>query len=229
MSALYLLLIITCFIGAYLIAKKAAIRVDWKRFFVGLATVSLPFLLWDAYATKYGHWGFNPDYTFGFKIAGMPLSEILFFVAIPLYFVTVYEVALNKKPFSDAQKDISKKIFLVLRFAGIPLLTLLSVNSLQVEGRSYTFIVATVMALSLLLISYSLKYTSKAWALTNAYAYLAFIIFNTILTAVPVVTYSSFETLNYRIGTIPVEDFLYNFALVNLFLLAYTLRKKDPA
>lgn len=41
------------------------------------------FILWDIFVTARGHWSFNPLYTVGFKIFGLPIEEILFFIVIP--------------------------------------------------------------------------------------------------------------------------------------------------
>jgi lycopene cyclase domain-containing protein len=178
-------------------------------------------LIWDYFATKYGHWAFNETFTFGFTVFGMPVSEILFFIAIPLYFITVYEVVSRQdKKFTQPQIKYIEVIIKNTRFIAVPLLIFIAIQSLLGEGRSYTFIVSALTAISLLILSNSPLYSSRPWVLTNAYSYLAFVFFNGILTAAPVVTYSSFETLNYRIGSIPLEDFLYNFTLTNLFLLA---------
>jgi len=41
------------------------------------------FIVWDIFVTARGHWSFNPQYTIGFKILGLPIEEILFFIIIP--------------------------------------------------------------------------------------------------------------------------------------------------
>jgi len=50
-----------------------------------------PFLLWDLYATEVGHWWFDEDQTLPWRVAGLPLEEISFFVVIPLVTVLTYE------------------------------------------------------------------------------------------------------------------------------------------
>ncbi len=59
-----------------------------------LLTVALagsPFLLWDLYATSAGHWWFDAAQTLPWRVAGLPLEEIGFFVVIPLVSVLTYE------------------------------------------------------------------------------------------------------------------------------------------
>lgn len=49
-------------------------------------SILLPFIIftiWDIFVTARGHWSFNPLYTIGFKIFGLPIEEILFFIIIP--------------------------------------------------------------------------------------------------------------------------------------------------
>ena len=48
------------------------------------ALAGTPFLLWDLYATHAGHWWFDADQTLPWRVAGLPLEEIGFFVVIPL-------------------------------------------------------------------------------------------------------------------------------------------------
>lgn len=51
-----------------------------------IAALLFPFVLfitWDIIVTARGHWSFNPLYTVGFKIFGLPIEEILFFIIIP--------------------------------------------------------------------------------------------------------------------------------------------------
>jgi lycopene cyclase domain-containing protein len=56
---------------------------------IGLA--GTPFLLWDLWATHVGHWWFDEDQTLPWRIAGLPLEEIAFFVLIPLVSVLTLE------------------------------------------------------------------------------------------------------------------------------------------
>jgi lycopene cyclase domain-containing protein len=56
---------------------------------IGLA--GAPFLLWDLYATHAGHWWFDAAQTLPWRVAGLPLEEVGFFVVIPLVSVLTYE------------------------------------------------------------------------------------------------------------------------------------------
>lgn len=53
--------------------------------------VALPFLVWDVYATATGHWSFSDEYTLGVHILNLPFEEVLFFVAVPLVSILVWE------------------------------------------------------------------------------------------------------------------------------------------
>ncbi len=52
---------------------------------------SIYFLVWDVFATFYGHWSFNPDYILGFYIFNLPMEEVLFFFIIPFCCLFVWE------------------------------------------------------------------------------------------------------------------------------------------
>jgi len=56
---------------------------------IGLA--GTPFLLWDLWATHSGHWWFDEGQTLPWRIAGLPLEEIAFFVVIPIVSVLTLE------------------------------------------------------------------------------------------------------------------------------------------
>ena len=56
---------------------------------IGLA--GTPFLLWDLWATHVGHWWFDADQTLPWRLAGLPLEEIGFFVVIPVVSVLTLE------------------------------------------------------------------------------------------------------------------------------------------
>jgi lycopene cyclase domain-containing protein len=61
------------------------------RLLLTIALAGTPFLLWDLYATHVGHWWFDEEQTLPWRIAGLPLEEIGFFVVIPLVAVLTLE------------------------------------------------------------------------------------------------------------------------------------------
>lgn len=61
-----------------------------KRLLIALAG-SVPFVIWDVFATRAGHWWFSERHTLGPSIAGLPLEELLFFVVVPICGILTYE------------------------------------------------------------------------------------------------------------------------------------------
>ncbi|GAA5116490.1 hypothetical protein GCM10023339_25240 [Alloalcanivorax gelatiniphagus] len=61
------------------------------RVLLTIALAGTPFLLWDLYATHVGHWWFDEGQTLPWRVAGLPLEEIGFFVVIPLVSVLTLE------------------------------------------------------------------------------------------------------------------------------------------
>ncbi len=62
-----------------------------RRLLLTIALAGSPFLAWDLYATHAGHWWFDEAQTLPWRVAGLPLEEIGFFVVIPLVSVLTYE------------------------------------------------------------------------------------------------------------------------------------------
>lgn len=62
-----------------------------SRLLLTIAVAGSPFLLWDVYATQAGHWWFDSAQTLPWRVIGMPLEEIAFFVVIPVVSVLTYE------------------------------------------------------------------------------------------------------------------------------------------
>jgi lycopene cyclase domain-containing protein len=67
---------------------------------------------------------------------------------------------------------------------------------------------------------------SKQYWLWLGICYVPFLIINTVLTALPVVEYHSKAIWGLRVGTIPLEDFFYNYAMLSFYLLVYRIGKK---
>ena len=62
-----------------------------RRLLLTIGAAGSPFLVWDLYATRAGHWRFDPGQTLPWRVAGLPLEELGFFVVIPLATVLTYE------------------------------------------------------------------------------------------------------------------------------------------
>jgi lycopene cyclase domain-containing protein len=67
----------------YSFNEKMQFIKQWKTVFLSIFLVAFFFIIWDIIFTKNGVWGFNPDYHLPFKIAGLPIDEMLFFICIP--------------------------------------------------------------------------------------------------------------------------------------------------
>ena len=67
---------------------------------------------------------------------------------------------------------------------------------------------------------------SKQYWIWLAICYVPFLIINTVLTALPVVEYNSKAIWGFRVGTIPLEDFFYNYAMLSYYLLVYRIGRK---
>ncbi len=63
-----------------------------RRLLLTVLPVTLPFLIWDAYAISQGHWWFDTDRILGVYLPGeIPLDELLFFIVIPIASVLTLE------------------------------------------------------------------------------------------------------------------------------------------
>jgi lycopene cyclase domain-containing protein len=62
-----------------------------RRLLLTIVAAGSPFLVWDLYATRTGHWRFDAAQTLPWRVAGLPVEEVIFFVVIPLASVLTYE------------------------------------------------------------------------------------------------------------------------------------------
>jgi lycopene cyclase domain-containing protein len=68
---------------------------------------------------------------------------------------------------------------------------------------------------------------SKQYWIWLAICYVPFLIINTVLTALPVVEYNGKAIWGLRVGTIPLEDFFYNFAMLSFYVLVYRIAREE--
>lgn len=181
-----------------------------KRSAMAVGLVGLIFVAWDIVATHVGHWEFSETYTTGLRLGGLPIEEYLFFVSVGLVCLAVWQRI--RQPLGTAYKA---------RVLTIPagLAVLFGIATFG-RGYSMTATVAVLVVCGLLAVSRA-ALLSRSWLRYQVVMFGLFCVFNTILTALPIVLYNDLSFSSWRIGTIPVEDFLYNFALINAVIWVY--------
>jgi len=219
--SLYLNILFFAFIIPFIFSFHYKIKFN-KYFlilFITLFSSSIPFIIHDIYFTYKEVWGFNEEHHSGILLMKLPLEEILFFIIIPFCCLFTYFVF---KKFKKFNLRYNRKILRLFSF-------ILFVIGLIFYERSYTLIVFLFSALFLLNISYSKsKWNGYFFSTYIIISLIPFIIVNGILTGcldpeTPPVWYNSNEIIGFRVLTIPIEDFLYNFMLLytNFFLFEF--------
>jgi lycopene cyclase domain-containing protein len=202
-----------------LIGKRIKYLKNWKSLLTTITLVGGAFIIWDIFVTERGHWSFSDAHIIGLKIFGLPIEEILFFVVVPFSCLLIWE-ALN---YFFKKKEVilfSNKIIYALGLIIIILLWFLT-------SKEYTFIVLLITGLTLIVTKIKTNlFQQKNYYIFIAIVFILFIIFNYILTSIPIVIYNPETITNIRITTIPIEDFFYNFSLITLYLIVYEKTKK---
>ena len=186
----------------------------WRALLTAYLCVSLPFIVWDVWAAAAGHWGFNSRYISGPYIAGIPIEEILFFITVPFAMMYVWGVIQKHVVDTPVPAIVYKTILGAVGVASAVLLV-------TQWGQGYTRSAAFAALLTVLFLATSKLVTTKRFWVFQVALFGLFIACNLILTALPVITYGDSSIIGVRFITIPVEDFFFNFALINLFLLVY--------
>ncbi|SOS48768.1 Lycopene cyclase [Tenacibaculum dicentrarchi] len=211
-------------LGYSIFEKKFHFIQYFKIAFISILLIAIPFLIWDAFFTKIGVWGFNPDYYLGIKLFEMPIEEWLFFFCIPYACLFTHEVLKYLVP----QFKLSKSVTILLSSLLILIAFLLLISNF---GKWYTTVNFSAF---LVLMFFGLKYNLKA--LQEYYpsflvVLVPFLVVNGILTGsfidAPVVWYNNAENLNFRIFTIPFEDVFYAFTLLFSIQLIFNYLKKQ--
>lgn len=195
----------------------------WNAFFPAVIIAGIIFLVWDAYFTHLGVWGFNPVYLTGITLGNLPLEEVLFFFCIPYACVFTFhclDVLLLNKSFRFNDKIVTPVLIVAL--------IIISIFQYQ---KIYTLVTFISLAALLAYCKYFLKvqWLDKFY-FVYAILLLPFLIVNGILTGTgldsPVVWYNKEEIIGIRILTIPVEDIFYGMLLILLNLLIYQFLKR---
>jgi lycopene cyclase domain-containing protein len=105
----YVAMLAFCLAGTLPLIPAFGLRVlrQPRRLLLTILLAGTPFVIWDVYATDAGHWWFDADQTLPWRIAGLPLEEIGFFVVIPLVSVLTFEAvrAVGRRDRSGRQRE----------------------------------------------------------------------------------------------------------------------------
>ncbi|MGK2864336.1 MAG: lycopene cyclase domain-containing protein [Chitinophagaceae bacterium] len=192
---------------------KLQFHKQWTNVLLANIPVTIFFLLWDWYFTKNGVWGFSDSYTSGFTVYGLPWEECMFFLIIPVACIFIYwslNSVIVKEPFASLEKTIS--VGLAILFFGI---------GFWKWDHIYT---STASLLSALFLVYHVLFIGPGYRGRFYLAYLVscipFLLVNGVLTGGftkgPVVMYNPEEYFGIRVGTVPVDDFVYSFLMLFL-------------
>jgi lycopene cyclase domain-containing protein len=177
----------------------------WPAVLCSALVIAAVYLPWDVLKTAYRVWGFSERYAGTYRLLGLPPGELLFFLVVPFSCLFIYEVV--RAYFPERLWPVPVWVWLGLVF----------------RAQAYTFSVMVAVAafftLAALLLPGLLR--SRHFWLAMLLSYVPFLIFNGLLTALPVVVYNDAENWGVRVYTIPLEDFLYSFSLLGLNLLVY--------
>lgn len=212
----YLLLDISIILLPVLFSFERRVRYYSKfpSLFISILIIGTLYVLWDIMAHSRGDWAFNEVYLLGSRLLGIPLEEILFFIVVPYSCLFIYEV-LNVF-IKDHQFPIPQSAFAI---AGLVCLGLSLLNYTRPYTRTVLAVCFLVLYMYLAIMPNVLR--SKKFWLFIAITYFPFLIYNSILTALPVVTYNPKAIWGVRIGTIPIEDFLHSFSMISFYFLVY--------
>ena len=196
----------------------------WKYYFPAMTLTAVFFLIWDYIKTSYGVWSFNDKYIIGLKLGVLPIEEILFFITVPYACTFIYEAV---GLFLDSKISAGKEKYIV-----IPISILALICSAFFFHRAYTFSVLFIGGIFFPIAMFLLSGNqANKFFVTYAISLIPMFIVNGILTALPVVIYDDTQNLGLRIGTIPIEDFLYSAILLamNISLYEWLKRRSDAA
>jgi len=212
---LYLNLVIIAFPLVFSFERRLRFYTKLKPVLAALLLVGCIFVVWDVFATSRGHWSFNPSYVNETRFLGLPLEEVLFFVTVPYSCLFVFEAI--KSFLGDAKLFASNKRL----FAGAGVL--IAILSFAFLHNEYTFLAILSVGLTILLVAIAniTILCSRAYWIYISVTLVLFLVFNFILTSLPVVEYSSSAICSIRLTTIPIEDFLFNFSMLTAYLTVY--------
>ena len=190
--------------------KKVAFYTYFKSLFFAIVILGVVFIPWDIWFADKGIWGFNDEHLLGVYLFKLPIEEWLFFITVPFSCTFIHYVlkAYFKNPIP---LGFSTRFWYFLSVA-------LLVIGIWNFDQWYTLVAFVLSATAVAIITFLNIHFMKDFLMTYVVCFVPFMIVNGILTGGftenPVVWYNPDHIIGLRIGTIPIEDSVYNLLLV---------------
>jgi lycopene cyclase domain-containing protein len=213
MDSLYLWLNIGSLSVPFLFSFHPRLRFykRWPYFFPALLVMMAIFLPWDILFTHFGFWGFNNFYLTGAYFLGLPLEEWIFFVCIPYACIFTHYALLVLFPNFRLGKRTTNVVY-------VALVTAMILGLWYYYDRWYTFVNFSYALVLLGLVYNSDRNLLARFLATYVVILIPFFLVNGALTGffteTPVVWYNNEENMGIRLGTIPLEDTIYNLGML---------------
>ncbi len=182
-----------------------------------IATLSIGalYIIWDVMVTKKGHWRFNDETVGPKRIAHLPPGEWLFFLLIPYACIFIYEVIAAYFGEGSAQPSL---VWLQYALAGV-----FAVLIFLVRGKGYSMLAMTSAVIYFLASAIFTPgiFGASGFLISMLFIFVAFGLINGLYTSIPTIFYNENAILGVRVGTIPLEDFIYNLSYIGLTLTVY--------
>ncbi len=193
----------------------------WPQALMSSLLILTVYGVWDAWMASRGDWAFNPGYAGHARWFWLPPGEYLFFLAVPFSCLFIYEVVRAYLP--EKQRRVHPAWWL-------PPITVLLGLAVLFRQQNYTSTVLISVAVFLVYAAVLLPELlgSRHFWLALLASYLPFLVFNGLLTALPVVLYNPRAIWGARVYSIPLEDFLFSFSMLGFSVLSYRLFLKVP-
>ncbi len=206
---LYLILDLLILAGPLALSfdRKVAFHRKWRFLWKGILVNMLIFIPWDIAFTSLGVWGFNEEYLIGITLWRLPIEEYLFFLVVPYACVFIYACLEVYFP--------TDRLFRWRKWIIGALLCLLAFLYLKYTGHIYTSVSTLYLSFVLLiLLIFGRTDFFGRFFLAYLITLVPFAIFNGVLTAMPVVWYNDLENMGIRLGSIPLDDLIYNMGML---------------
>jgi lycopene cyclase domain-containing protein len=202
--------------------KKVAFYKHWKYLLPAILVNAVLFVLWDMYFTRHGVWSFNPDYICGLYLFNLPIEEVLFFIVVPYSCAFIYE-CLNAY--------VAKEIVTRPKLITIIVLVLSLASCILFYDKTYTIVNAGICFVVVFIGAFVYKFHRMGrFYFAFFVALIPFLIFDGLITSLPIVRYNDDENMAIRFFSIPIEDFFYCLSLLlNTVLIMDYFKTRRPA